>query len=164
MGATRASLAASNDSSGPADTTRASMATVPTRPVDWPDSHGFLPPSPSPQSPSCILSKEPVLRHVRAYNGHDADFTAALSQYVSFLATTRVSADGKDIFSAKTILFVFAVTSISTKCSRPGEVLAKLHWCCAGRLADKSVGPSEKATHWKCGRPPRSAMEGEATP
>lgn len=85
----RASFAASNDSSGPADTTSAGMATVPTRPVDWPNSDGFLPPGPSPQSPTCILSKEPVLRHVRAYNGHNEDFVAALSQYVSFRSDAR---------------------------------------------------------------------------
>ena len=51
-------------------------------PDDWPDPRGFVPPPPQHERPACFPSDEPVLQHTRIYNGHDADFTAALSNYV----------------------------------------------------------------------------------
>jgi hypothetical protein len=50
-------------------------------PPDWPDPKGFIPPAPGPTPPPYQPSKGPVLRHVRIYNGNDADFTTALNNY-----------------------------------------------------------------------------------
>jgi hypothetical protein len=50
-------------------------------PANWPDARGFIPPPPRPEPPPSIPSNAPVLRHTRTYNGHDLDFTAALSSY-----------------------------------------------------------------------------------
>jgi hypothetical protein len=39
--------------------------------------------------PLGVLSKEPVLRHTKTYNGNDADVTEALSTYVYFRDDAR---------------------------------------------------------------------------
>lgn len=58
-------------------------------PRDWPDPRGFIPPGPHPTPPPYQPSKEPVLRHVRIYNGNDEDFTAALSNYYALRDEAR---------------------------------------------------------------------------
>jgi hypothetical protein len=52
-------------------------------PTGWPDPRGFIPPPPSPQRPPYIPSSEPVMRHARIYSGNDADFTAAMENYIA---------------------------------------------------------------------------------
>ena len=67
----------------PADAT--SLAVAPSAanlPPDWPDPRGLLPSGPVCERPECQPNNEPVLSHTRTYNGHDVDFTAALSTYV----------------------------------------------------------------------------------
>jgi len=58
-------------------------------PPDWPDPRGFVPPGPQAACDSCRESNEPVLTHTKSYNGHDADFTAALESYVYFRDDAR---------------------------------------------------------------------------
>jgi hypothetical protein len=58
-------------------------------PPDWPDPSGFTPPAPCPVRPPLLVSNEPVLRHIKTYNGHDADVTEALSAYVYFRDDAR---------------------------------------------------------------------------
>jgi len=58
-------------------------------PPDWPDPRGFIPPPPSCRPPACRPTDLPVLRHTRTYNGHDSDFTEALSSYYFFRDDAR---------------------------------------------------------------------------
>ncbi len=58
-------------------------------PPDWPDARAFVPASPQCQRPDLVLNNEPVMHHTRVYNGHDADFTCALKNYVSFRDDAR---------------------------------------------------------------------------
>jgi hypothetical protein len=58
-------------------------------PPDWPDPSGLIPPPPRVAPQSCCRSDKPVLRHTRAYNGHDAEFTEALSSYYFFRDDAR---------------------------------------------------------------------------
>jgi hypothetical protein len=69
----------------------ATDTTAPSGPLppDWPDPRGFVPPGPQPHRPPLVPSCEPVLTHFRTYNGTDADFTAALEQYVYFRDDAR---------------------------------------------------------------------------
>jgi hypothetical protein len=50
-------------------------------PPNWPDPSGFVPPVPSAYPPPCRPQTEPVLSHVRQFNGHDAEFTQALAHH-----------------------------------------------------------------------------------
>jgi hypothetical protein len=50
-------------------------------PPDWPDPRGFIPPPPLTHPPAACPSDCPVMRHTRLYNGHDGEFTEALSSY-----------------------------------------------------------------------------------
>ena len=61
-----------------------SGATVANLPPNWPDARSFVPPPPQAQPPQAIPTNEPVMKHVAAYNGQDAEFTAALESYVFF--------------------------------------------------------------------------------
>jgi hypothetical protein len=59
-------------------------------PPDWPDPRGFVPPPPRNQPPVCWPNDGPVIRHTRAYNGNDSDFTSALASYYSFRDESRL--------------------------------------------------------------------------
>ncbi|MDR1959209.1 MAG: hypothetical protein LBQ54_09245 [Planctomycetaceae bacterium] len=64
--------------------------TFPGLPANWPDSRGFIPDGPSltkPQNP--IFSSEPILRHVKSYDGKDAEFTRMLQDYESLFVDDR---------------------------------------------------------------------------
>jgi hypothetical protein len=50
-------------------------------PPNWPDPRGFIPPPPRMQPPPPCPTDLPVLQHTRNYNGHDMEFTEALSSY-----------------------------------------------------------------------------------
>lgn len=64
-------------------------AAQPGSPAEWPDPRGFVPPPPSPRPPTCWPSSAPVMRHTRTYNGNDANFTEALSNYYYFQDDAR---------------------------------------------------------------------------
>jgi len=55
----------------------------------WPDARGFIPLPPSPCPPTGLPSDAPVMRHTRAYNGHDPEFTQALAKYYIFRDDAR---------------------------------------------------------------------------
>ena len=58
-------------------------------PPDWPDPQGFTPVAPSATRPPLCESNEPVMRHIKTYNGHDADVTTALETYYYFRDDAR---------------------------------------------------------------------------
>ncbi len=58
-------------------------------PAGWPDPRGFVPDPPSADRPPCRESRLPVMTHVRIYNGHDPNFTAALANYYAFRDDAR---------------------------------------------------------------------------
>ena len=64
-------------------------ADVTAVPPDWPDPRGFVPPPPRPDPPPCIPQSEPIITHVRLYDGSDADFTTALANYYYFRDEAR---------------------------------------------------------------------------
>ena len=66
----------------PDHTSGAGVASAASLPPDWPDPRGLLPAGPACERPECSPNDEPVMSHTRTYNGHDVDFTAALSTYV----------------------------------------------------------------------------------
>ena len=58
-------------------------------PVDWPDPRGFVPPRPQAQRHIGVESGRAVMSHIRVFNGHDAQFTAALRSYYFFRDEAR---------------------------------------------------------------------------
>jgi hypothetical protein len=58
-------------------------------PPDWPDPRGFVPPPPSPVRPPARPQHEPVISHVRVYNGHDELLTEKLANYYFFRDDAR---------------------------------------------------------------------------
>ncbi len=58
-------------------------------PADWPDPRGFIPDSPSPQRPEMRVQHEPIISHMRNFNGHDEDFTEQLADYFYFRDDAR---------------------------------------------------------------------------
>jgi len=58
-------------------------------PPDWPDPSGLIPPPPRTAPESCCPTEAPVLQHTQAYNGHDPEFTEALSSYYFFRDDAR---------------------------------------------------------------------------
>ena len=58
-------------------------------PLDWPDPRGFVPPRPQAQRPIGVESSRAVMSHIRVFNGHDAQFTAALRNYYVFRDEAR---------------------------------------------------------------------------
>jgi hypothetical protein len=53
-------------------------------PANWPDPQGFIPPRPASQPPEMRVQFEPIISHMRTYNGNDEDFTQALGEYFYF--------------------------------------------------------------------------------
>jgi len=58
-------------------------------PPDWPDPRGLIPAAPRAARPPLLPHDGPVMTHTKAYNGHDADFTAALESYYYFRDDAR---------------------------------------------------------------------------
>ncbi|MCE3016349.1 MAG: hypothetical protein ACK56W_14125 [Pirellula sp.] len=58
-------------------------------PPDWPDPSGFIPPRPGVQRPTMQAQHEPVISHMKAYNGNDEDFTQSLQEYYYFRDDAR---------------------------------------------------------------------------
>ena len=64
-------------------------APPPGLPPNWPDARGFIPPPPSCAPPPPCPTELPVMQHTRTYNGHDMQFTEALSSYYFFRDDAR---------------------------------------------------------------------------
>ena len=58
-------------------------------PANWPDPQGFIPKQPTPQPPEMKAQYEPIISHMRSYNGNDEDFTHALGEYFYFRDDAR---------------------------------------------------------------------------
>ena len=58
-------------------------------PANWPDPQGFIPKRPTPQTPQMKAQTEPIISHMRTYNGNDEDFTHALGEYFYFRDDAR---------------------------------------------------------------------------
>ena len=58
-------------------------------PANWPDPQGFIPKQPTPQPPEMKAQYEPIISHMRTYNGNDEDFTHALGEYFYFRDDAR---------------------------------------------------------------------------
>ncbi|MGA2030897.1 MAG: hypothetical protein ABSG68_01460 [Thermoguttaceae bacterium] len=104
-------------------------------PADWPDPHGFTPPPPQKLPPTCWPSDEPVLRHTRTYNGHDAEFTDALNSY--YFTRNDVRLGGSEGYLQRSDDF--------------------LRFCCHMHLwemlsARGGAGESRVVWHWPCVR------------
>ena len=60
-----------------------------TLPPDWPDARGFVPDAPAVNRPPMQPQHEPIISHMRNYNGHDEDFTQRVSEYFYFRDDAR---------------------------------------------------------------------------
>ncbi|MBU6172210.1 MAG: hypothetical protein KGQ60_00305 [Planctomycetes bacterium] len=58
-------------------------------PADWPDPTGFIPSGPRAERPKMVAQQEPVISHMKAYNGNDEDFTQSLQEYFYFRDDAR---------------------------------------------------------------------------
>ena len=58
-------------------------------PANWPDPQGFIPRRPTSQPPEMKAQFEPIISHMRTYNGNDEDFTNALEEYYYFRDDAR---------------------------------------------------------------------------
>ncbi len=58
-------------------------------PADWPDPQGFIPASPKATKPEMVPQYEPIISHMKAYNGNDEDFTEALGEYFYYRDDAR---------------------------------------------------------------------------
>jgi hypothetical protein len=58
-------------------------------PADWPNPEGFIPAKPMPTRPPLVVQYEPIISHMKAYNGNDEDFTQALGEYFYFRDDAR---------------------------------------------------------------------------
>jgi hypothetical protein len=58
-------------------------------PANWPDPQGFIPKKPSATVPDLKVQYEPIISHMRTYNGSDEDFTHALGEYYYFRDDAR---------------------------------------------------------------------------
>jgi len=58
-------------------------------PANWPDPQGFIPRRPSEKTPEWKVQYEPIISHMRTYNGSDEDFTHALGEYYYFRDDAR---------------------------------------------------------------------------
>jgi len=58
-------------------------------PEDWPDPKGFIPAKPKRNKPQMIAQYEPIISHMKAYNGSNEDFTESLGEYFYFRDDAR---------------------------------------------------------------------------
>ena len=61
----------------------------PGMPANWPDPQGFIPRQPTAKTPEMKGQYEPIISHMRSYNGNDEDFTHALGEYFYFRDDAR---------------------------------------------------------------------------
>jgi hypothetical protein len=58
-------------------------------PADWPDPRGFIPDGPQTQRPPLLAQHEPIISHMRSFNGHDEDLTEQLEDYFYYRDDAR---------------------------------------------------------------------------
>jgi hypothetical protein len=72
-------------------------------PLNWPNPEGFIPAKPSKIRPEMIAQYEPIISHMKAYNGSDEDFTQSLGEYFYFRDDARLEAGKRISNAAKTL-------------------------------------------------------------
>lgn len=58
-------------------------------PPGWPDARGFIPDPPSATPPPALAQAEPIISHMRNFNGHDEEFTEQLADYFYYRDDAR---------------------------------------------------------------------------
>ena len=58
-------------------------------PCDWPDPRGFIPDAPTLNRPNYVPQHEPIISHMRNFNGHDEEFTEQLAEYFYYRDDAR---------------------------------------------------------------------------
>lgn len=58
-------------------------------PPGWPDARGFIPDPPSVNPPQALPQTDPIISHMRNFNGHDEDFTEQLADYFYYRDDAR---------------------------------------------------------------------------
>lgn len=58
-------------------------------PPNWPDPRGFIPDPPAASPPVMSVQHEPIISHMRNFNGHDEDFTEQLAEYFYYRDDAR---------------------------------------------------------------------------
>jgi hypothetical protein len=71
------------------DTTAAIRSPIPQRPLDWPDSRGFVPPPPAPARPPRVPLHGPINSQLGRYDGKDNHLTQSLANYFYFADDAR---------------------------------------------------------------------------
>jgi hypothetical protein len=97
-------------------------------PPDWPDPNGFIPRKPSPERPRMRAQYEPVISHMKAYNGNDEDFTQSLEDYYYFRDDARVG--GWQTYLQRSedfIRFCCHLHVVETLGSRGGQLKSRLN-------------------------------------
>ena len=61
----------------------------PPVPPNWPDPRGFIPDPPAAVPPPMLVQHEPIISHMRNFNGHDEDFTEQLAEYYYYRDEAR---------------------------------------------------------------------------
>lgn len=84
-------LETANEESSPAVASADVPATESGLPANWPDPQGFIPAGPAASRPRGAAQYEPIISHMRAYNGHDEDITRRLEEYYYFRDDARRS-------------------------------------------------------------------------
>ena len=65
------------------------MQVVAPLPPNWPDPRGFIPDAPAVERPDFVPQAEPIISHMRNFNGHDEDFTEQLAEYFYYRDDAR---------------------------------------------------------------------------
>jgi len=61
----------------------------PALPPEWPDARGFIPDAPAVSRPPAIPQSDPIISHMRNYNGHDDEFAQRVADYYFFRDDSR---------------------------------------------------------------------------
>lgn len=67
----------------------ADSATAQSLPPNWPDARGFIPDPPQATPPPMLPQHDPIISHMRNYNGHDEDFAQRVEDYFYFRDDAR---------------------------------------------------------------------------
>jgi hypothetical protein len=96
-------------------------------PVDWPDPQGFVPAEPQPTRPVMRPQSLPIISHMKAYNGHDEDFTERLSEYFYFRDDVRFGGPHAYLQRSEDFIrFCCHEHVVETLASRGGELESRL--------------------------------------
>ncbi len=97
-------------------------------PENWPDPRGFVPRRPTPTPPPMEPQYEPILSHMKAYNGNDEDFTQSLQEYYYFRDDARFGGWQSYLQRSEDFIrFCCHLHIVETLSSRGGELESRLN-------------------------------------